>query len=83
MRVWVAVSNTATFESWVPTKARNPSGESAIASQDMPTRNPIEYFLGLDGARPTGILDPEIAADGVRITDAAIRSSNSGCAEKP
>lgn len=39
----------------------------------------IEYLR--TGATPTGILNPEIAADTCRILEAAIRSSRSGCAE--
>ena len=35
------------------------------------------------GERPVGITDPQIAADACRILDAALRSTASGCAERP
>ncbi len=52
--------------------------------QDVPGNGPANYFLHCvrTGERPKGILDPELAADAVRILDAAIRSSASGCAER-
>ncbi|CAN5460991.1 hypothetical protein BH11ARM1_BH11ARM1_13750 [soil metagenome] len=62
------------------------SGEpQEIPIPDMATRNPAEYFLAvIKGEHPAGgITDPVVAADACRILDAAIKSSASGCAEKP
>lgn len=60
------------------------SGES-VPVPEMAIRNPAEYFLECvrEGRQPEGILNPEIAADACRILDAAIKSSASGCAERP
>lgn len=46
---------------------------------------PAQYFTHLlkTGEKPMGIHNPEVAADACRILDAAIKSSASGCAEKP
>lgn len=51
----------------------------------MEVSSPAEYFVRCvkEGRTPEGILNPEIAADACRILDAAIRSSASGCAERP
>ncbi|AIE87584.1 Gfo/Idh/MocA family protein [Fimbriimonas ginsengisoli] len=48
-------------------------------------KNPAEYFLNCirSGKQPEGILSPELSADACRILDAAIKSSKSGCAERP
>ena len=56
-----------------------------FAPADVPGSGPAPYFMECirTGEQPKGILDPEIAADGVRILDAALRSSASGCAEAP
>jgi predicted dehydrogenase len=56
-----------------------------IEPKPMEISSPAEYFLRCvrEGRKPEGILDPEIAADACRILDAAIKSSRSGCAEKP
>lgn len=47
--------------------------------------SPGAYFAELlaNGGKPEGILDPAIAADGVRISEAGLRSDKSGCAERP
>lgn len=47
--------------------------------------NSAQYFLHCvnSGKAPEGILNAEIAADACRILDAAKRSNESGCAEKP
>ncbi|MGV3614228.1 MAG: Gfo/Idh/MocA family protein [Fimbriimonas sp.] len=60
-------------------------GEREIEIPAMPYSSPAEYFYACirEGKQPEGILDPEIAADGCRILDAAIKSSASGCAERP
>jgi len=52
---------------------------------DLPASGPAEAFLKCiqTGEQPFGFANPEIAADACRILDAAIRSSASGCAEKP
>jgi predicted dehydrogenase len=52
---------------------------------DLPAAGPAEAFLNCiqTGVKPFGFADPQIAADACRILDAAIRSSASGCAEKP
>lgn len=46
--------------------------------------NPARYFVDCikSGRAPEGILNPEIAADASRILDAAIKSNQSGCAER-
>lgn len=51
----------------------------------LPAAGVADAFLKAvqTGAKPAGITDPEVAADACRILDAAIRSSASGCAEKP
>lgn len=51
----------------------------------LPAPGPAEAFLRCiqNGERPFGIADPELAADSCRILDAAIRSTFTGCAEKP
>jgi predicted dehydrogenase len=56
-----------------------------IEPRPMEIGNPAEYFFRCirEGRKPEGILDPEIAADACRILDAAIKSSASGCAERP
>ena len=56
-----------------------------LDAPELPTRNPAEHFLRLvsEGKQPEGILDPVVAADACRILDAAIKSSASGCAERP
>lgn len=60
------------------------SGEE-VEIAEMPIKSPAEYFFACvrEGKQPEGILNPEIAADACRILDAAIKSSASGCAEKP
>jgi len=47
--------------------------------------NPAAYFLECvkNKTAPDGIRNPELAADACRILDAAIKSSKTGCAEKP
>jgi predicted dehydrogenase len=63
-----------------------PRAEPAeIASPALDETNPAAYFLTCvqNGTTPEGIRDPEIAADACRILDAAIKSSASGCAERP
>ncbi|RYG24090.1 Gfo/Idh/MocA family oxidoreductase [bacterium] len=67
--------------------------EKAVAGSDrvrtepssVPASGPAEAFLRCiqTGERPFGIADPELAADACRILDAAIRSSFTGCLEKP
>ncbi|HWD41916.1 MAG TPA: Gfo/Idh/MocA family oxidoreductase [Fimbriimonas sp.] len=54
-------------------------------STDVPGKGPAEYFLHCmqTGETPKGILNPEISADSCRILDAALRSTASGCGEKP
>ena len=66
-------------------KFHGPNGTEDVAAAELPTRNPAVYFMEClaSGSQPEGILNAEIAADGVRITDAAIRSNRSGCAERP
>jgi predicted dehydrogenase len=51
----------------------------------LPVANPAAYFLECvrTGKTPEGIMDPVVAADACRILDAAIKSSASGCAERP
>lgn len=51
----------------------------------LPAANVAEAFRQAieNGVRPSGITDPAIAADACRILDAAIRSTASGCAERP
>jgi predicted dehydrogenase len=60
------------------------SGEK-IDVPAMPIGNPAEYFYACirEGKQPEGILNPEIAADACRILDAAVKSSSTGCAERP
>ncbi|HEY0867514.1 MAG TPA: Gfo/Idh/MocA family oxidoreductase [Fimbriimonas sp.] len=69
---------------WVSEGKLVNSGE-AVEIAEMPFRSPAAYFADClrNGKTPEGILNPEIAADACRILDAAIRSSASGCAEKP
>lgn len=56
-----------------------------IESAPLAIGTPGDYFATLlaSGGRPEGILDPAIAADGVRISEAGLRSDRSGCAERP
>jgi len=56
-----------------------------LVSPDLEESNPAIYFMDCvkNGTKPEGIRDPEIAADACLILDAAIKSSASGCAEKP
>ena len=56
-----------------------------LESPALEVSNPAEYFMNCvnTGSMPEGICNPEIAADACRILDAAIKSSASGCAEKP
>jgi len=51
----------------------------------MHLSDPANYFLDCvhNGRKPEGILSPEIAADACKIIEAAIRSSKTGCAERP
>ena len=56
-----------------------------VESPALEFSNPAIYFMDCvtNGKQPEGIRDPQIAADACRILDAAIKSSTSGCAEKP
>ena len=56
-----------------------------IETPAMHEPNPAAYFLSCveTGAPPSGIRDPEIAADACRILDAAIESSKTGCSVAP
>ena len=56
-----------------------------IESPSLEVGNPAIYFWDCvqSGKTPEGIRDPAVAADACRILDAAIKSSKSGCAEKP
>lgn len=66
--------------------------ELSVARQDrvrqevskLPADGPAAAFLHCiqTGERPFGITDPEVAADAARILDAAIASTQSGCAER-
>ena len=60
------------------------SGET-VDLPEAASKGPAEYFYACirEGKQPEGILNPEIAADACRILDAAIKSSASGCAERP
>ncbi len=60
-------------------------GRSRTEATALPAANVADAFLQAiqTGERPTGITDPMIAADACRILDAAIRSTSTGCAEKP
>jgi predicted dehydrogenase len=51
----------------------------------LPAPGVADAFLACieTGSVPVGITNPEIAADACRILDAALRSSASGCAERP
>ncbi len=62
----------------------SPNRDEDLSVPELPQKNPAAYFLECvrSGSEPSGILNPEIAADGCRILDAAIRSSASGCAER-
>ncbi len=66
---------------------RSAAGEEKTRSipSALPAVDVSEAFLHAieTGERPVGITDPEIAADACRILDAAIRSTASGCAERP
>jgi predicted dehydrogenase len=66
-------------------KLHGPQETTEIEIPELPTKNPAEYFLNCirDGREAEGITNPEVAADACRILDAGIRSSASGCAEKP
>lgn len=67
-------------------KKHAPGADAAeIESPALEESNPAIYFLDCvkNGKTPEGIRNPEIAADACRILDAAIKSSASGCAEKP
>lgn len=57
----------------------------AFESAELSVKSPAPYFLDCikTGKEPEGILNPNIAADAARIVDAAVRSSRSGCLEKP
>lgn len=69
---------------WVQGGELMKSGEK-IELPSPEVGGPAEYFVQcIRGERqPEGIMNPEIAADACRIIDAAIRSSRSGCAERP
>ncbi len=56
-----------------------------IEPAEMPVRHPAKYFLDCvaTGKQPEGVLNMDISADACRIVDAAKRSSDSGCAERP
>jgi hypothetical protein len=56
-----------------------------IEPAEMPIRHPAKYFLNCiaTGTEPEGVMNMDISADACRILDAAKRSSDSGCAEKP
>jgi predicted dehydrogenase len=66
-------------------KCHRADGVTVLEVPDLPTKNPITYFLECirSGKTPEGIGDPNIAADAARILDAAIKSSASGKAEIP
>ncbi|HVL38475.1 MAG TPA: Gfo/Idh/MocA family oxidoreductase [Fimbriimonadaceae bacterium] len=65
--------------------ARYGADKTEIEPPALPIASPGEYFIRCirDGLKPQGILDPVIAADACRILDAAIKSSRSGCEERP
>jgi predicted dehydrogenase len=54
-------------------------------SAELDVKSPAIYFLDCiqTGREPEWILNPEISADAARIVDAAVRSSRSGCVERP
>jgi predicted dehydrogenase len=66
-------------------KRHGGEGTTVLEVPALPTKNPAEYFLACirEGKEPEGILNAELCADACRILDAAIKSSASGCAEKP
>lgn len=67
-------------------KKHLPGHESEdIESPELEEANSAAYFLKCveSGKTPEGIRDPTIAADACRILDAAIKSSKTGCAERP
>ena len=59
--------------------------EEGRTAPPLEVSSPAVYFWNCvqSGRTPEGILNPEIAADACRILDAAKRSNESGCAEKP
>jgi predicted dehydrogenase len=69
---------------WVKNGALIDSGK-VLDVPPLPISNPADYFLDCirTGKTPEGMLNPEISADACKILDAAIRSSKSGCAERP
>jgi predicted dehydrogenase len=66
-------------------KKHVPGAEEEREVPALEISSPAAYFLECisSGKEPEGILNPEIAADACRILDAAIKSNESGCAEKP
>lgn len=62
-----------------------PGEEERTSPPALPIGDAAHYFVDCvrTGKKPEGVLDPEIAADACRIIDAAKRSNETGCAEKP
>jgi predicted dehydrogenase len=59
--------------------------EEGRTAPALEVSNSAQYFLDCvkSGKAPEGILNAEIAADACRILDAAVKSNQSGCAERP
>jgi len=76
---------TGTLAAWWDRCELSVRGNRSEFNPAKPEHTPATYFLECvqTGKTPEGILNPEIAADACRILDAAIKSSASGCAEKP
>jgi len=62
-----------------------PGKVEELASTPIGFAGPAPYFVHCmeTGEKPIGMLDPDIAAGACKILDAAIKSTKSGCAEKP